>query len=365
VKQTLPVKLAPTPAQHAALLATMERFNLACDWIAGEAFRDRCANKIELQKTVYYPVRKRFGLAAQLTVRAISKTVEAYKRDKDVQPRFRPHGAVPYDERIMSFKGVEAVSLLALDGRQVVPMRFGAYQAARIDRRRGQADLVYRDGVFYLYVTIDTPEPPVGEAADYLGIDFGIVNLATDSDGTVYSGDAVESKRRTYAHRRRNLQRKGTHAARRKLRRIAGHQARYQADCNHVISKAVVRHREPRWHPDADGNGSSASAGAPGQLGVLSASVLPLLRGRVGRRPGRRGRSAQHLAGVPRLRVRRQGEPGQSVVVRLWRVRARWPKRPSRGAGHPHQSRRHAAEGPGGRATCRARDSLPPSGGSS
>ncbi len=241
VKQTLPVKLAPSPAQHAALLATVERFTLACDWIAGEAFRDRCANKIELQKTVYYPVRERFGLAAQLTVRAISKTVEAYKRDKAVRPRFRPHGAVPYDERIMSFKGVEAVSLLALGGRQVVPMRFGSYQAARLDRRRGQADLVYRGGEFYLYVTIDTPAPPVGEVADYLGIDLGIVHLATDSDGTVYSGDAVESKRRIYAHRRRNLQRRGTHAARRKLRRVAGRQARYQHDCNHVIAKAVVR----------------------------------------------------------------------------------------------------------------------------
>jgi putative transposase len=241
VKLTLPVKLAPTPAQHAALLATIERFNLACDWIAGEAFRDRCANKIALQKTVYYPVRERFGLAAQLTVRAISKTVEAYKRDKEIQPRFRPHGAVPYDERIMSWRGVEAVSLLTLAGRQVVPVRFGAYQDARLDRRRGQADLVYRDGVFYLYVTIDTPEPPAGEAADYLGIDLGIVNLAVDSDGTSYSGAGVESKRRTYSHRRRNLQRKGTHAARRKLRRIAGRQGRYQADTNHVIAKAVVR----------------------------------------------------------------------------------------------------------------------------
>jgi IS605 OrfB family transposase len=241
VRQTLPVKLAPSPEQHAALLATMERFNLACDWIAEAAFRDRCANKVVLQKSVYYPVRERFGLSAQLTIRAISKVVEAYKRDKGVQPRFRRHGAVPYDERIMSWKGVEAVSLLALGGRQVMPVRFGAYQAARLDRRRGQADLVYRDGVFYLYVTIDTPEPPVGEVEDYLGIDLGIVNLATDSDGTTYSGVAVERHRRIHAHRRRNLQRKGTHAARRKLRRISGRQARYQTDTNHVISKAVVR----------------------------------------------------------------------------------------------------------------------------
>ena len=51
VKQTLAVKLAPTPGQHAALLAVMERVNACCDWLAGIAFRERMANKIELQKT--------------------------------------------------------------------------------------------------------------------------------------------------------------------------------------------------------------------------------------------------------------------------------------------------------------------------
>jgi putative transposase len=230
VKLTLPVKLAPSAAQHAALVATMERFNEACDHLAGVAFRERCANKVKLQRLAYYDVRGRFGLAAQLTIRAISKVVEAYKRDRRVRPRFRPHGAVPYDQRILSWRGPAAVSLLTLGGRQTIPLRLGAYQEARLDRRQGQADLVLRDGVFFLYATLEVPEEAPGDPApeDYLGLDLGIVNLAVDSDGTVYSGAALDERRRVFAHRRRNLQQKRTRSARRKLRRLKRVQARSQ-----------------------------------------------------------------------------------------------------------------------------------------
>jgi IS605 OrfB family transposase len=240
VKRTLPVKLAPTSEQAAALLATIERFNAACDWIAAAAFKAQCANRVTLQKRLYYEVRERFGLSAQMTIHAIWKVVDAYKRDKSIQPRFRSHGAISYDERIMSWRGVEAVSLSTLVGRLTIPVTLGAYQEGRVDKRRGQADLIYRKGEFYLYLTLELPEPPPLRVQDYLGIDLGIVNLAVDSDGTVHTGGAVERKRRIHVHIRRNLQRKGTHSARRKLRRIAGRQRRYQADTNHIISKRVV-----------------------------------------------------------------------------------------------------------------------------
>jgi putative transposase len=150
----------------------------ACDWLAAVAFRERCANKIELQKIAYYEARATFGLASQLTIRAIGKTVDAYKRDKTTQPRFKPHGAIPYDQRILAWRGIEAVSLLTLSGRVVIPIRFGGYQRERLDRARGQADLVYRDGTFFLYATIDAPEPTPIEAEDYLGVDMGIVGEA-------------------------------------------------------------------------------------------------------------------------------------------------------------------------------------------
>src|SRR5215469_5279987 len=144
MKQTLLVKLAPTREQHAALLRTLEAFNAACTAIADVAFKHHMANKIELQKLVYYDIRQQFGLSSQMAIRAIAKVAEAYKRDKTIKPAFRPHGAMVYDERISNFPTADRVSLLTLDGRMVIPFRFGAYAEGMMQRRRGQADLLYR-----------------------------------------------------------------------------------------------------------------------------------------------------------------------------------------------------------------------------
>src|SRR5262249_42156035 len=141
MKTTLQVKLLPAPDQHMALLDTMHAFNAACTWLAEHAYRERCASKFALQRMYYQEVRQRFGLSAQLAIRAIAKTVEAYKRDKTTQVAFRPDGAVVYDERIMAFKGIDAVSLTVLDGRVVVPMQMGDYQRVQFHRAKGQADL--------------------------------------------------------------------------------------------------------------------------------------------------------------------------------------------------------------------------------
>jgi len=65
MKLTLAIKLAPSPEQHEALVATLERFNAACNAIAEVAFREHLANKIALQKLVYYAVRERFGLSSR------------------------------------------------------------------------------------------------------------------------------------------------------------------------------------------------------------------------------------------------------------------------------------------------------------
>ena len=111
VKTTLKIKLLPSPEQHAALLATMERFNAACDFIAEVAFQNQLASKFRLQKIVYYEVKERFGLTAQIVIRAIAKVVDAYKRDTSIRCSFKPHGAIVYDERVMSFRGLDAVNL--------------------------------------------------------------------------------------------------------------------------------------------------------------------------------------------------------------------------------------------------------------
>src|SRR5436305_1437402 len=240
MKQTMLLKLAPTEEQHQALLDTLSQFNAAANYVASIAWASKTANKFELQKLVYGELRTTYKLAAQLAIRCISKASEAYKRDKSIKPTFRPEGAIVYDERIMNFKGIDSVSLLTISGRVLLPFRFGAYQQSRLDAIKGQADLLYRHGTFYLAVTLEVPTPPPDEMTSTLGVDLGIVNLATDSEGETFSGEAVEQNRKRHHTLRQRLQKRGTKSAKRHLKKLSGKEARFKRNTNHVISKRIV-----------------------------------------------------------------------------------------------------------------------------
>ena len=238
--QTLMVKLDPSPEQHKMLCETMKRFNEACNRIAETVFAMHSANKVEIHKTVYYPVREHFGLSSQLTIRAISKVCEAYKRDKSIKPEFHLDGAIVYDQRILSWKGLEKVSLITLQGRQAIPIRFGEYQKARLDRIRGQADLILVNGIFYLCVVVEVDEETPYDPKGTLGVDLGIKYLAVDSDGEVHSGEQINQTRERLDSLKARLQSKGTKSAKRHLKKLSGRTARFSRDVNHCISKHIV-----------------------------------------------------------------------------------------------------------------------------
>lgn len=216
------LKLAPTENQHQALLETMHQFNAGANYVASIAFREQSANKYTLQKLVYGQLRTTYQLAAQLAIRCISKVTEVYKRDKRIKPAFRPEGALIYDPRVMSFKGRNTVSLVTLHGRVLVPLRIGKYQEARLGSIKGQADLIYRKGIFYLAVTLEVAAPAPGETTATLGVDLGIIHLATDSEGESFSGEAIEQTRQRYQALRQRLQKRGTTSAKRHLKKLSG-----------------------------------------------------------------------------------------------------------------------------------------------
>ena len=238
--QTLMVRLDPSPKQHKLLLDTMHRFNEACNDVAETAFFMGKANKVELHKTVYYPIRERYGLSSQLTVRAISKVVEAYKRDKSIRPEFRPDGAIVYDPRILTWKGLEHVSLITLEGRQLIPARIGEYQKARMDRIKGQSDLLLVKNIFYLAAVVEVPEESPYDPVGVLGVDLGIKNLAVDSDGEIHSGEHINDVRTKSNSLKSRLQSVGTKSAKRHLKKLSGKMARFAKDVNHNISRRLI-----------------------------------------------------------------------------------------------------------------------------
>jgi putative transposase len=234
------IQLLPAPDDVTKLKLTMETFNAAADFVASIAFKNRTVNVFDLRRLCYTQVRERFGLSSQMAQLAIKAASDASKRERSRRVRFDKYSAIPYDQRTMSFKGLDRISLLTLQGRVKVPYIVGAYDAQRMALPKGQSDLVCRDGKWFLFVTVDIPEGTPINPNDFIGVDLGIANLATDSDGKTHSGKPVEKVRRKHNLQRGRLQRKNTKGSKKKIRRIGNKEARFRRHENHCISKKIV-----------------------------------------------------------------------------------------------------------------------------
>jgi putative transposase len=237
------IKLHPTPQQADALKRTLETANAACTAISRVAWEQKVFGKYDLQQLTYHHIKAEYGLSAQMVIRCLAKVGDSYKLDRNVQRTYRPHGSIAYDDRILSFNlAAHTVSIwtVAPDHRQTIPFVCGERQRTLLQSRQGESDLVFRQGQFYLLVTCTVDEPTPADVDAALGVDLGIVNLATDSDGAQYSGAAVEQTRQRYQRRRDRLQAVGTKSAKRRLKQISGKQRRFQSNTNHTIAKQLV-----------------------------------------------------------------------------------------------------------------------------
>lgn len=238
--RTICVKLSPTPEQSAVMDATLRAFAGACNRTAETCRELNTSNKYTVQQSVYATIRDEFSLSANLAIRAIARACAAYKLVRNTT--FAPTSA-DYDQRIFSFRESDwTFSLTTTAGRVRLACIVGDFQRdALAGQKPTSATLVKRrDGFFYLHVQVksDCPVPVV--AADVLGVDLGIVNVATDSDGTRHTGKEVERVRRKHNLQRKRLQRRCTKGAKKKLIRVSGKEGRFRRHENHVISKRIV-----------------------------------------------------------------------------------------------------------------------------
>lgn len=235
------IKLQPKQEQAHDLLCTLETINAACNRLSQLAWENGQFSKFELQRLFYSQIRSEFPLSAQVVIRLIAKVADAYALDRKRQRVFRKHGAVAYDLRILSWNlSAQNVSIWTVSGRQTFPYVCGEPQKDLLKNPRGQSDLCYRDGTWYLLTTIDVPTPPAQTAKDWLGVDLGLVAIAQTSDGTRFAGGHLNGLRSRHRHIRRRLQSKGTRSSKRLLRKRRVREQRFSRDVNHQISKQIV-----------------------------------------------------------------------------------------------------------------------------
>ncbi|NJN17734.1 MAG: IS200/IS605 family element transposase accessory protein TnpB [Oscillochloris sp.] len=245
--RTVCCKLSLAAAAVTAIRATAEAFNAAATYCASVAWNERITNKNKLHHIVYGPTRVQYGLGAQLACCARDKAAEAVRAARanghTTCPTFKPDSAIRYDARTYRLMSLDRVSLNTRTGRVMGQLVLGDYQRRHLydmSWKIGGAELVQRDGAFYLHITQTKRNPTPDEPIGFLGVDLGIVNLVADSDGETYSGATVQRVRaRRFRHRQR-LQQATTRRARWRLRQLARKESRFQRDVNHCISKRLV-----------------------------------------------------------------------------------------------------------------------------
>jgi putative transposase len=242
MKLVAQLKLLPDAAQAAALHNTVETANAACDFVSRAAWREKTFKQFDLHHLCYRTVRDKFGLSAQVAVHVCAKVADAYKLDRKTRRTFKPLGAVAYDDRIVSYRLADStVSIWTVAGRLRIPFVCGDRQRELLKTRVGESDLALVRGCWILSATCDVEEPAVCDVEGVLGVDLGVVNIAVDSDGEIHSGKQVNNVRRRHRRLRKKLQAKGTHSAKRKLKKLSGKETRFARDVNHVVSKSIVQ----------------------------------------------------------------------------------------------------------------------------
>ena len=239
MKLTLKIKLLPTDEQVNLLLETMKEANAVCNAISDIAWQEKIFNNFKLHHRVYHAYKATFQLSSQMLIRQIAKVADAYKLDKKTKRAFKPLGSIAYDSRIMTYNPNNVVSLWCIGGRQKID--FVCHNLDYIPYIKGEANLVYKKGKFYLFQTVDVPEEDVEDVEEFIGVDMGLLEIASLSNGKNFSSKKLNDYREKRQKVRSSLQSKGTKGSKKVLKRLSGKERTTSTIINHTISKQIVQ----------------------------------------------------------------------------------------------------------------------------
>ena len=238
MKLTLKIKLLPSDAQAIALKETIVEANACCGAISDIAWDEKVFQQFGLHKRVYYPMKESFNLTSQMLIRSIAKVADSYKIDKKTKRTFRLLGGISYDNRILTYKPNDIVSIWTIGGREKIP--FVCHNRKYLPYIQGEADLVFKKDKFYLFQTVDIPDTDIEDIEEFIGVDMGLIEIAALSNGKTFSSKELTTYREKRQKVRSSLQRKGTKGSKKVLKRLSSRERTTATIINHTISKQIV-----------------------------------------------------------------------------------------------------------------------------
>jgi len=239
MKRTLKIKINPPKDEFLELMLVCNSiFNRYTKW----SRKEKTYSKDRAHKELYAPFRSKFPQINSALIQTVRDTaLEAVKATKFKRKiKKRKYSSLRYDRRTLTLRG-QQITLTGLNKRHKEILSIPDYYKDIFSSWVCKSGtLSYINGQFCINLIFET-DSPKGVKGEIVGIDRGLYNLATLSDGTNMSGSPIRNVQRKYLFNRKKLQAKGTPSAKRLLKKISGKEKRFNRDVNHVITKKLSR----------------------------------------------------------------------------------------------------------------------------
>ena len=250
---TAKIQISATADDKVLLNKTMSVYSDACNYVSDYVFRTHDLKQFSLNKALYTELRKKFGLKSQMTQSVFKTVIARYKtilenESKWIKPSFKkPQYDLVWNRDYSLTQN--CFSINTLNGRVKLPY-FAEGMSKYFDHtiyKFGTAKLVNKHGKYFLHipVTYDIEESNICDICNVVGIDRGINFVVATYDSKhksgFVSGKAIKQKRANYSKLRKELQKRQTPSARRRLKAIGSRENRWMQDINHCVSKALVK----------------------------------------------------------------------------------------------------------------------------
>ncbi len=268
--RTVRIQLHPTLEQTAALTETVVQFTHAYNLVCAYGWNNREKNGVKLHHATYYDIKASCptlvsDLLIQARVKATEtlksaftwevkhkakhqKRVEKARKQSKPEPTFTSvtcpcsvSCAPRYNVHTYTLNWTkQVVRLSTTHGKQTISFTVPDYCQKYIGNPIATADLIQRNGKWYLHVVVSVPEPVVTQDDTVIGIDLGLNRPAVTSTRQFLGSKRwKEIDRRTFRLKRK-LQSNGSKSAKRHLKKLSQRQSRFHRDCDHILSKQIV-----------------------------------------------------------------------------------------------------------------------------
>lgn len=273
--RTVRIQLHPTPEQAKALDETLVQFTRAFNQVCSYGWEHQEKNGVRLHHETYRDTKLSCpGLVSDLLIQARVKATEAltsgftWKKKHEAAYPKRVEKALKYGKPAPQFKPVrcpqsehcpvrynihtytldwkkQSARLSTVAGKTSIPFTVPSYSEKYQGHGIATADLVCRNGKYWLHVVVKVPEPDIAPVEDVVGVDLGLNRPAVTSQRQFLGNRQWKEIDRKYFRIRRKLQSNGSKSAKRHLKKLSGRQARFHRDCDHVLSKRIVQNTTP------------------------------------------------------------------------------------------------------------------------